>query len=205
MISTNADKTLNFQKSQPVLKKEFVEMIIASANYFPWLFGTKIKTVLGKLYVKRNNLFSFEHCYIIKKGNEIASMVLCYDYLTKKQENLNTGWLLFRFLNFNILKRLPVLLQMNNTIGKLNEGDFYISNITTFEKFKRQGIAKKLLLEVEKIALNKKIKRMVLDVEKENIPAISFYKFLGYENSDHFSIKRKESNLEFIRMTKCLS
>jgi len=204
MVSTSAEKTLNFQKSEPIYKKEFVEMIITSANYFLWLFGTKIKTVLEKLYVRPNNLFSFEHCYIIKKGDEIASMVLCYDYLTKKQENLNTGWLLFRFLNFNVLKRLPILLQMNKTIGQLNEGDFYVSNLITFEKFKRQGIAKKLLSEVEKIALNKKMKQMVLDVEKENSPAISLYKSLGYVICNNFHIKSKKENLEFFRMTKTL-
>jgi ribosomal protein S18 acetylase RimI-like enzyme len=204
MVLAKPDKMPGIQKSHRTYKKEFSEMIIASANYFTWLFGKKIKIVLEKLYVRKNNLFSYEHCYIVKKDDKIASMVLCYDYLTKKQENLNTGWLLFRFLNFNILKRLPVLLEMNKTIGQLSEGDFYISNIATFENFRRKGIAKKLLLECEKIALNKNTKRMVLDVEKENIPAISLYESLGYIISDRYHINSKKVDLNFFRMTKSL-
>ncbi len=177
-------------------------MILRSADYFNKLFGENIQPVLEKLYVRGKNLFSYQHCYVAKKDHEIASMVLCYDYETKRRENLRTGWLLFRFLKSNFIKKIPVLMQMNKTIGHLIPGDFFISNIATFDKYKREGLAKKLLSECEHIASNKQLKRMKLDVEKENMPAISLYESMGYIISEKFDIKSKKIDLEFLRMVK---
>ncbi len=196
---------LPIEKSTIAYKKEFSAMILSSAEYFRELFGEGIQRALESLYIREKNLFSYQHCYVAKYDNEIASMVLCYDYNTKRREDLNTGWLLFRFTKSAFMKNLSVLMQMNKKIGHLVTGDFYISNITTFEQFKRQGFAKKLLLKCENIAKNRHMKRIKLDVEKENIPATSLYKTLGYIVTEEFSIKSKRMVLEFQRMVKSIA
>jgi len=184
-------------------KKEFIEMILKSADYFKILFGEKVYFILEKLFASRKNLFSYEHCYIIKADDgKTASMVLCYDYKNKQTENIRTGWLIFRFLNIKFLKNLRLFIQLNKTVGQLSIGDFYISNIATFEKYKRKGFAKKLLTECEKIAKQKNAQRIILDVEKENINAINLYKSLQYKIEQEFAIKNKKINLNLYRMIK---
>ncbi len=181
----------------------FAERILSSAKYFPDLFGKGIHVALQKLFLKTNNIFSFQHVLVFMSGNEIASMILCYDYNSKKSENTRTGILMFRYLKYNLLKNIFVLVQFNKTVGSLRKGDFYISNITTFDKFRKQGFARLLLLQAEKEAEIKNSKMMVLDVERCNIAAINLYKSLGYVEASEFRIKFDTNTyLELIRMKK---
>ncbi len=185
-------------------KEKYIEMMIASAPYFSELFGVTIWSALEHLFVQGKNLFSYQHCSVSIRNDIITGMALCYGYQTKAKENLNTGLLLFRSLRFKMLRNVKLLMQMNKTIGKLSEGDYYISNIAVFQQFRRQGIGKNMLIEIEGIATKDNSKRMVLDVENENKPAISLYKSIGYETTNQFQIKNKKLHINFLRMKKQL-
>ncbi len=74
---------------------------------------------------------------------------------------------------------MKVLLNFNNTVGKLEKDEFYIINVAVYPEYRGKGIGRRLMLESENYAVKRKIKRMVLDVEKDNVPAISLYKNLG--------------------------
>jgi len=72
--------------------KNFTELVLISAPYFPIIFGGKIKTVLQNLFHYHFNLFSFDHVYFAEVDGNVAGMILGYDLQVKKRENLRTGF-----------------------------------------------------------------------------------------------------------------
>jgi ribosomal protein S18 acetylase RimI-like enzyme len=183
--------------------KDFAELVLVSAPYFQILFGDKIKIVLQGLFRCPANLFSFEHVYFIELDGEKAGMILGYDWQVKKRENLRTGFLLFKKIGVSILGKLFSLLKFNATVGRVSDGDYYISNIAIYSQYRGRGLGKGLILKAEQEAKRVGAERIVLDVEKENINAINFYKKLGYRITKEFSISLKTDKiLYFYRMTK---
>lgn len=183
--------------------KDFAELMLMSASYFPILFGDKIKTALQDLFRCRFNLFSFEHVYFAEVDGEKAGMILGYDWQVKKRENLRTGFLLFKKIGVSILGKFLSLIKFNATVGRVCDGEYYISNIATYPRYRGRGLGKGLILEAEQEAKMVGAERIVLDVEKENISAINFYKKLGYKMIKEFSISlQRDKILHFYRMTK---
>jgi ribosomal protein S18 acetylase RimI-like enzyme len=184
-------------------KRDFAELMLISAPYFTILFSEKIKSILQNLFRYPSNLFSFEHTHFAEIEGEIAGMILGYDGQTKKKENLKTGLLLFKELGVSIIFKLSLLMKFNTTVGKLNINEYYISNVATYPKYRRIGAGKRLMFEAEHEAKMIGAERIVLDVEKDNIGAITFYKNLGYETIKEFPIAlQKDKILFFYRMAK---
>jgi ribosomal-protein-alanine N-acetyltransferase len=63
--------------------------------------------------------------------------------------------------------------------GKVLQG--HICTIEVLPKFRRQGIGEKLLQEIEEIFRQKMVKASALEVREDNVPAIAFYRKLGYD------------------------
>lgn len=59
-------------------------------------------------------------------------------------------------------------------------GEGHITDIAVHPKFRRKGIAAKLLNEIIHCAKKRNIKSLTLEVRKSNIPAISLYKKYGF-------------------------
>lgn len=191
------------RKASPDDRKDFAELMLMSAPYFPILFGDNVKTVLQDLFHCRFNLFSFEHVYFAEVDGEKVGMILGYDWQIKKRENFRTGFLLFKRIGVSILGKLLSLMKLNATVGKVCDGEYYISNIATYPQYRGRGLGKGLILETEQEAKMVGAERIVLDVEKENISAINFYRELGYKMIEEFSISLQRNKiLNFYRMTK---
>ncbi len=193
----------NIRKSNKGDGLDFAKLILLSAPYFTILFGNKIKLVLQYLFYSHANLFSYEHTYIIETNDEIVGMLLGYAWQEKSRENLKTGFLLFKKLGFSLLTKFLILIKFNKTIGRLNKDEYYISNIAIYPKYRRKGFGRKLIIEVEKNAKNIGIKRIILDVEKDNPDAIDFYQKNGYIKMKDFKILLQQDQiLHFFRMVK---
>ncbi|MCD6201181.1 MAG: GNAT family N-acetyltransferase [Bacteroidales bacterium] len=93
-------------------------------------------------------------------------------------------------------------MRFHKTIGTIKKGDYYISNVATYESFRKQGMAKTLLMKCEEYCRKEKMSGMVLDVEKHNKGAIHLYENLGYKQTDEYNIKFGDTNLMFLRMKK---
>ncbi len=61
---------------------------------------------------------------------------------------------------------------------------FYIVKLTTHPAFRRKGAAALLLDHLMQIAVTKGVKKVVLDVARDNMPAISLYKKYGFQWAD---------------------
>ncbi len=115
-------------------------------------------------------------------------MVLGYDSNIKKEQNFRTGLLLFRPLREHFIKALPSLLKLNRTIGTLGEGEFYLSNIATGNRFKKVGIGKHLMRFTEKVAREVGATWIVLDVEYDNSNAFRLYHRLSFQTVQEFQV-----------------
>lgn len=181
----------------------FAELMLISAPYFPILFGERIKTVLQDLFCRRCDLFSFEHVHFAEVNQEKVGMILGYDWKIKSVENLRTGFLLFRKAGVSLLYKTKLLMRFSTTVGQLHKGEYYISNIAIYPKYRGRGIGKTLMLAAEQEAKIAGAERIVLDVEKENTSAISLYENIGYEIIGKFSLPlQKDKILHFYRMIK---
>lgn len=183
--------------------KDFVELMLISAPYFPVLFGKSTKTILQGLFCKPANLFSFQYVRFAEYDGEKAGMILGYDWKNKKKDNLRTGFWLFRKTGIRIFSKFLRLIKFSATVGRLLSGEYYVSNIAVYPEFRGMGLGKRLIFEAEQEAKKSGAERMILDVEKDNIRAVAFYKKMGYEKIKEFSIPLMEDSiLQFYRMMK---
>ena len=130
-------------------------------------------------------------------------MVLGYAWQEKRRENLKTGFLLIKKLGSGLLRKPLILKKFNTTVGRLCKGEYYLSNIAVYPRYRGKGLGKKLILEFEKRARNMGVEKIILDVEKDNLAALSFYKSLGFSTISEFSIFLQiDKTLFFNRMVK---
>jgi len=184
--------------------RDFSHLILLSAPvFFPSLFGDNVSEVMENLFRYPGNIFSFEHSYFVEMEKKIAGMVLGYTWKERDQEELNTGFLLFKYLGWDILTRVPYLLRVQSILGKLVAGDYYISNIAVYPEFRGCGLGTSLLKKMEEEAVERGCKMIVLDVEADNRGAIRLYQKLGYNAGERSSVvKIKGKSFEFFRMRK---
>ena len=184
--------------------RDFSHLILLSAPvFFPSLFGDNVSEVMENLFRYPGNIFSFEHSYFVEMEKKIAGMVLGYTWKERDQEELNTGFLLFKYLGWDILTRVPYLLRVQSILGKLVAGDYYISNIAVYPEFRGCGLGTSLLKKMEEEAVERGCKMIVLDVEADNRGAIRLYQKLGYNAGEGSSVvKIKGKSFEFFRMRK---
>jgi ribosomal protein S18 acetylase RimI-like enzyme len=183
--------------------KDFSELLLMTAHFLPLLFGDKINSVLQNLFNYHSNLFSHDHVWFAEVDGEKVGMILGYDWKTKRRDNLKTGFLLFIKIGFSFIGKIIPLLKFDRTVGNISDGEYYISNIATHEKFRGQGVGRELIRMAEKEAEMTGCKTIMLDVEKENTGAISFYERQGFKPTKEFSISlQKDRVLNFARMSK---
>ncbi|WP_258084883.1 GNAT family N-acetyltransferase [Thermococcus thermotolerans] len=177
-------------------------MKISAPEYFPALLGPKFRKVFERLFIEKANLFSHEHVIFAVYGDQVAGMLLSYDWKAKEREEKRTGWLMLKVLGHDFLKRLPAFIRATRGSGRLENGDYYVSNIAVYPDFRGKGIGKALMLEAERLALKCGAERIVLDVEQGNEEAIAFYRRLGYSVERKHSIELEGKTYEFYRMAK---
>ena len=193
------------RKAFPEDANEFAELALIAAPYFPVLFGKKIRTVLQYLFCQPRNLFSHEHTCFAEIDSQRAGMILSYDWRAKAEEDLRTGLLFMTLMKFNFLARLPLLLKFNKAVGGVKKGESYISNVATYSRYRGLGVGGSLIAAAEHEAQKGGAKKIVLDVEKENVNAIGLYERLGYEITRESSVRLGgEVIVDSYRMAKTL-
>lgn len=194
---------MRIRKAIPEDGLDFSRLLLLSAPYFPAIFGTGIEMSIAQIFRHRGNLFSFKHVYFAEIDGENAGMILSYSWRDKKRENLKTGILLFIKSGFKMLSNVQTFMKLNSTVGRLEDSQYYISNIAVYPQFRRGGIGKQLMSVVEHNAREIGAENMVLDVEYENSPAIRLYENLGYKGVEEFLVPLKNGRrLHFLRMVK---
>jgi len=181
----------------------FPQLILFSApEFFPYLFGSNVQDVLRNLFNEKQNWFSFEHSYSVKVDGEIAGMAIASSREQKKEEEPRTIKLLAKYSEGSSFTELPDPRTKEYT-GQIGKGDYYISNIGIFPKFRCIGCGTKLFERIEEEAKKVGSRRMVLDVETDNKKAIKLYERLGYRiESKSPVVETGIKDFEFFKMTK---
>ncbi len=193
-------------KGNETFYEDFINLILFTGEkIFYSIFGKNVKDILKNLYSKKENQFSYEFTNFIEVQNKICGMLLSYSYDDKKKVELNTGSLLLKIMKIDFLKIFPNLLKSFFVLEKLDKGDYYISNIATYPSFRGMGLGTKLLTFSEDVAKNRKMKRLVLEVEKENENAIKVYENFGFKKEKDLDLKIEDKTFSFYKMVKNLN
>ena len=193
-------------KGNETFYEDFINLILFTGEkIFYSIFGKNVKDILKNLYSKKENQFSYEFTNFIEVQNKICGMLLSYSYDDKKKVELNTGRFLLKIMKIDFLKIFPNLLKSFFVLEKLDKGDYYISNIATYPSFRGMGLGTKLLTFSEDVAKNRKMKRLVLEVEKENENAIKVYENFGFKKEKDLDLKIEDKTFSFYKMVKNLN
>lgn len=166
-------------------KGEFVEHFlrfieISAGDFMCYLLGNRWKKALKACYLRNEGIFSFRNTLFAKYEDHIAGMVLSYSWFEMRKGKGLTGMIFLKVLGVQLLFRIFRVLKME-FVGNLKEGDYYISNIAVYKKFRGMGIGRALMLEVKEPAKRTGSRRIVLDVDEKNKGARSFYQKLGFK------------------------
>jgi len=179
-------------------------MAFSAKTLFPAIFGNRYKDILMRLFSEERNLFSFRNCFFTEIDGKIAGMVLGYDWQLKKRQDFRTGMLIMKYMGPEFIKNIGLFLRVNNIIGWVDEGEYYISNIALYPEYRSMGIGARLMEKSEEEAKKAGAKRIGLDIEAENQKAARLYKKLGYSISGATTAHLKGQKFEFHRMYKGL-
>ncbi|MDI6861178.1 MAG: N-acetyltransferase [Caldisericia bacterium] len=186
-------------------KEDFANLIIYTGkDLFYTIFGDKAKEILKQLYTLKNNQFSYELTNFAIYNNKIAGMVLSYSYDDLMKTSLNTGLLLIKIMKFDFFINLIKFIKSFTKLSIVNKDEYYISNIAVYPEFRGLGIGKSLLFYTERLAKDKNLKKLSLDVERENISAIEIYKKFGFKIVKEFEINFSNKKFYFYKMEKSL-
>jgi hypothetical protein len=59
--------------------RDFINLFLLLAHYFPKVFGKNVVYVLGKLFLRKNH-FSYEHTVFVEFNGKRAGMLLGYGW-----------------------------------------------------------------------------------------------------------------------------
>ena len=169
------------RKGLPEDAQDFANLVLLSEpNLFPAIFGSGAGNVFQNLFRQRRNLFSFEHSYFIEVGGKKAGMILGYDWKTQRWEEWRTGLLLIKYMKLEFPTKIPALLKAMSVVGRVEDNEYYISNIAAYPEFRGASLGTKLLLKTEEEAKSCGAEKIALDVDADNEDAIRLYNRLGY-------------------------
>lgn len=197
---------ITIREAYPQDADDFSELILQSSpTLFPAVYGEEVKEIMQYLFRKRHNLFSFDHVRFAELEGQKAGMILGYDWKTEKSECIFTGFLLIVKMKFKFIKKLPNMIKAMRAVGRVEEGEYYITNIATYNRFQCLGIGTKLIKEAEALAKQAGAKRSALTVEVYNLPAINLYEKLGYSRTSETCFRPWQGKaIDFYRMCKDL-
>lgn len=186
-------------------KEDFVNLIIYTGEKLLYtIFGKNVREILKELYIRKNNQFSFEFTNFAIYNNRISGMILSYSFDDLKKVSINTGYLLIKIMKFDFIKNLEKFIKSFLKLNIIKKDEYYISNIAVYPEFRGLGIGKELLLFAENRAKENNLKKLTLDVEKENKNAIEIYKNFGFIIDNEFNLNFHENIFSFYKMIKVL-
>jgi ribosomal protein S18 acetylase RimI-like enzyme len=176
--------------------------------FMPFLLSGRFEPLLIRMFPARRNIYSYEHVRIAEVEGQVAGMLLGYTYEQMQREMLRSALLLLGYAGFHLLRRIPWLLYHGLRTPRedrgswMVKGEFYASNMAVKPEFRNQGLGRRLLADAADRARELGCKRMVLDVETDNVGAIRLYEREGFHRDP--GAVRGLGRSEFQRFSKRL-
>ena len=151
-----------------------------------FIFGKREKNILPikKLIEIGNNSFGYENIYGYYLNKELAGLYVGYTGEKKKyyggMPDLRAFLKAFNILKILILTiKLPILNRL--LTSKLENDEYYLSNLVVDSKFRGRGIGSILLDHAIENAKKEECTSVILDADMNNKKIISFYKRIGFK------------------------
>jgi len=172
---------IRIRRALPGDADDIARLVILSAESFlPTLFGPGISQALTNLAGGCGTLFSHEHAWIAEEQGAARGMLLGYTGAMKRAQDPRTGLALLGLLRADLIRRLPGLLKMQSTIGRMGRDELYISNLAVYPDHRGKGIGSLLVAQAGRVAAQVGARELVLDVETDNPGAQRLYERLGF-------------------------
>lgn len=159
-----------------------------------FIFGKREKNILPiKKFIEiGNNSFGYENIYGYYLNKELAGLYIGYTGEKKKyyegMPDLRAFLKAFNILKILILTiKLPILNRL--LTSKLENDEYYLSNLVVDSKFRGRGIGSILLDHAIENAKKEECTSVILDADMNNKKIISFYKRIGFKIVDKNEIK----------------
>jgi ribosomal protein S18 acetylase RimI-like enzyme len=190
----------------PADAPDIARLVLLSAEQFlPAVFGPRIEDAVRSLAAGSGTLFSFRHAWLAGSDGRAAGMLLGYSGGDKKGEDPATGFGLVRSLGPGMVRRLGRLIRLQRTIGRVDLGEWYVSNIAVCAAQRGKGIGASLMARADTEARVAGCQSLVLDVETDHLSAIGLYERLGYQRRSEFEINLGGRVFQFHRMTRSVT
>lgn len=128
-----------------------------------------IQKTLAQFFQKENNRLSYQNVLVADVLGMVAGMVLTYPGEGALQ------------LDAPIIEHLREKGKESLLDKEADEGDFYIDTLCVHSKFRGYGIGTALIMEAEKLALQKGYQRVSLNVAIDNPSAKKLYEHIGFK------------------------
>lgn len=186
--------------------EEFSELAIHSGpELIPAIFGPRARNFWKRAFRHPACLFSFEHTRFIEVEGEPAGMALAYDWETKRRQERRSTLLMLRQLKWDFFRQMPVMRQSGEIMARITEGDFYLSNLAVYPRFRSLGYGARLMASIEESAIRSGSKRVVLDAEADKERTIQFYHRQGYRIEEELpTLKARNRDFRLFKLTKNL-
>ena len=165
-----ASRNIIIRAGTPEDAQDFANLtLLLEPELFPAIFGSGARNVLQSLFRQRRNLFSFEHSYFIEVDGSKAGMILGYGWKTQRGEEWRTGLLLIKCMKLGFFSRILSLLRALSMVGRVENGEYYISNVTVYPEFRGANLGTNLLLKTEEEAKSGGAEKIALDADVDNL------------------------------------
>lgn len=181
-------------------------ILLSDSGLLPVLFGPDPREAIASLAAWEGNPFSYRHAWVLEAEGRVVGAALGSFPGDIKRESLSAALLIARYFRLRSPLRLLRLSHAGAATRGIDDADFYLTNIAVLPRQRGRGCGRRLLLHVELSAEESGARRMMLDVDPENLRAIAFYRRLGYsvEREIHVRIAPK-LEFSYLRMGKPLN
>jgi ribosomal protein S18 acetylase RimI-like enzyme len=182
----NEPQTITLRPAKPEDAPEAAGLIFQTGKeIFQYLFyPEKAKTleILSQLFQMGANDFSYRYAQIAEMNGHIGGLVIIVDKAEITVNYRKMGRKVMQAMGLSkTLKRLPRFILFERIIPEVDSTTLYIKHLATFREFQNKGLATQLLEFCDRSARNRKLSKLVLDVEIENTAAKQFYEHNGFK------------------------
>lgn len=163
--------------------KEIAELFYFTEDYpnEEWGDGSRQDHIKRLIYMikRKDNRFSYENIKVLDVEGDFAGLLLTLEGKKFKQDTFKADKTLYKMQKGIKEKFKFILLALGYLFYKeCNKDEYYISNIAIKEEYRGRDLAKILMEESYKDALNKGYKKVSLRANNSSL--VKFYKELGF-------------------------
>jgi len=149
-----------------------------------WLFGWNREKALQKIktFIETpRNYFSYENAWVVVREGHLAGAIVCFAHGETSEIRDATIFLKTASV-IDFLRVLFIVMPVfeYTMTFHLRKGELYIGILNVLNAYQHQGIGSALMSKSLELAKEKKCRRILLEVQQTNKPAIALYEKCGF-------------------------